>query len=71
MFIDPNSIRNNHSEKNNIKRPRRYIMKGGDPSQRMLGNVLTILELQFPETYTRAERTHRWFDWKRQLGWKV
>jgi hypothetical protein len=66
-----NSKRSKHSVYNKINRSRRYIMKGGDPSQRMLGNVLTLLELQFPETYKRAEGTHRWFDWKRQLGWKA
>jgi hypothetical protein len=45
-------------------------MKGGDPSQRMLGNVLRILEFEFPASYKKASsESTRWFDWKRQLAW--
>jgi len=36
----------------------------------LLANVLTILELQFPETYKKAASdSDRWFDWKKHLYW--
>ena len=45
-------------------------MKGGSPTDRMLANVLTILELQFPEKYKQAASdSDRWFDWKKHLYW--
>jgi hypothetical protein len=65
-----NSKRSKHLVSDKINRSRRYIMKGGDPSQRMLGNVLRILEFEFPASYKKASsESTRWFDWKRQLAW--
>jgi hypothetical protein len=58
-----------HSSFKKINKSKR-IMKGGSPTDRMLANILTILELQFPETYKKAASdSDRWFDWKKHLYW--
>jgi hypothetical protein len=57
-----------HSSFKKINKSKRHIMKGGSPTDRMLANMLTILELQFPETYKiAASDSRRWFDWKKHL----
>jgi hypothetical protein len=59
-----------HSSFKKINKSKRHIMKGGSPTDRMLANILTILELQFPETYKKAASdSDRWFDWKKHLYW--
>ena len=61
-----NSKRSKHLVSNKINRSRRYIMKGGDVAQRMIGNVLKILEIQFPESYKKASAdSMRWIEWKK------
>lgn len=66
------SKRSKQSRTKKYNQSRRNIMKGGvGPTEQMLANVLTILELQFPETYKKASSdTDRWFDWKKHLYWE-
>jgi hypothetical protein len=62
--------RSKHARPNRINRSRKY-MKGGDVSHvipYMLGNILAVLEHQFPESYRRAQEEPRWFYWRRH-GW--
>ncbi len=65
------SKRSKQSRTKKYNKSRRNIMKGGvGPTERMLANVLTILELQFPESYKQASNdSDRWFDWKKHLFW--
>lgn len=68
-MITSKRIKQSRTKKYN--QSRRNIMKGGvGPTERMLANVLTILELQFPESYKQASTdSDRWFDWKKHLFW--
>ena len=66
------SKRSKQSRTKKYNQSKRHIMKGGvGPTEQMLANVLTILELQFPETYKKASSdADRWFDWKNHLHWE-
>lgn len=57
--------RSKHARSTRINRSRKYIMKGGDVIPYMLGNILAVLEHQFPESYRLAQEEPRWFYWRR------
>ncbi len=65
------SKRSKHTRTKKINQSRRHIMKGGGgPTEGMLANILTILELQFPESYKKASSdSQRWFNYKKHLFW--
>jgi hypothetical protein len=54
----------------NLKRSRKYNMIGGDVTQKMVRNILRILEIQFPASYASASRDYSWYNWKAYDGWR-
>lgn len=54
----------------NLKRSRKYNMIGGDVNQKMIRNILRILEIQFPASHASASRDYSWYDWKAYDAWR-